>query len=37
MATVAPAPAERDLGSDILIERRPFLERSFDFWQWRIQ
>ena len=28
MATVAPAPAEQDLGSDILIERRPFLERA---------
>lgn len=28
MATVAPAPAEQDLGGDILIERRPFLERA---------
>ena len=28
MATVAPAPAEQALGSDILIERRPFPERA---------
>ena len=28
MATVAPAPVEQDLGGEILIERRPFLERA---------